>query len=157
MFRQWIVAVAAVLVMCGCQADKNKIIDEFHEVNIEKWGWHQGQTFSFTITEPDYLYNVFCGARITGDYAYSNIFLVYTIDGPKTSQKHMFQIQLADNTGKWLGKGMNNLIAYEQQFIQNLKLQPGKYTLTFFQNMRDDELKYVSDIGLKVLRTSKVY
>jgi gliding motility-associated lipoprotein GldH len=157
MFKQWIWAVAAATFMSGCLADKNTVTDEFHEVNIEKWGWHQPHSFNFTITEQDYLYDFYCGLRITGSYKYSNIWLIYTLDGPEQSIKRQMQIQLSDNTGKWLGKGMNNLISFDRQFVKGLKLKPGKYTLKFFQNMRDEDLKAVSDIGLKVIRGSKVY
>lgn len=150
-------AVAAVALLSGCQADKNKIVDEFREVNIEKWGWHQGQSFTFTIAEANYLYDFYAGLRVTGSYGFSNIYIVYTLDGPEHSVKKQFQVQLSDNTGKWLGKGMNNLISFEQQFIRGIKLKPGKYTVTFYQNMRTEALSGVSDVGLKVLRTSKVY
>jgi gliding motility-associated lipoprotein GldH len=157
MFKQWIGAVAAVLLISGCLADKNTVIDEFKAVNIEKWNWHQGYRFSFEITEPDYLYDFYCGLRVTGKYQYSNIWLIYTLNGPDQAVKKLFQIQLADNTGKWQGKGLNNLISFEQSFIKGVKLKPGKYTLFFQQNMREEELKAVSDIGLKVIRTTKVY
>jgi gliding motility-associated lipoprotein GldH len=126
-------------------------------VNIEKWSWHNGHSFSFTLVEPDYLYDFYAGLRVTGSYNLSNIYIVYTLDGPEQSVKKQFQIQLSDNTGKWLGKGMNNLISFEQQFIRGIKLKPGKYTVTYYQNMRMEELSGVSDVGLKVLRTSKVY
>jgi gliding motility-associated lipoprotein GldH len=66
-------------------------------------------------------------------------------------------VVLSDNTGKWLGKGQSNLLSYERNFIRGAKLKPGNYTLEFSQNMRDEKLKSVSDIGVKVRRSGKVY
>lgn len=157
MLKQWIQAVAAAALLSGCLADNNRIIDEFREVDEQVWNWHDPKTFSFEIKEADYLYDFYCGLRITGSYKYSNIWLIYTLEGPDQSGKKLFQIQLSDNTGKWLGKGMNNLLSFEQQFAKGVKLKPGKYTLKFSQNMRDEALASVSDIGLKVVRTTKVY
>lgn len=157
MLKQWIVAVAAVALLCGCLADNNRIADEFRDVDEKAWNWHDPRSFTFEIREGGYMYDLFCGLRITGSYKYSNIWLIYTLDGPDHSVKKQFQIQLSDNTGKWLGKGMNNLISYEQRFEKGLKLKPGKYTVRFSQNMRDEALQAVSDIGLKVVKTGKVY
>lgn len=152
-----LLAVAAAIFTAGCVADKNVIYDEFKEVSTDKWGWHDVRSFTFTITENDYTYNLDCGLRITGNYKYSNIWLVYQLDGPSGTMKEQFQIPLSDNTGKWLGKGSNNLISYQRAIISGLQLKPGKYTLKLNQNMRDEELQAVSDIGLRVSKVAKVY
>lgn len=149
--------MAVALLFGGCRAGENKIIDEFKEVNMDKWSWHSPVDFTFEIKEPGYYYDFYCGLRISGSYNYSNIWLIYTVDGPKLSTKEKLQIQLSDNTGKWLGKGMNNLLVYKALFARKVKLEPGKYTIKFTQNMRDEELRYVSDVGLKVVRAGKVY
>lgn len=147
----------AFLLLSGCVKDKNTVFDEFRNVNIESWGWNDAKTFEFTIEDSSFTYSLECGLRITGSYNYSNIWLLYTLDGPSVSTKNQFQIQLSDNTGKWLGKGKSNLISYEKIFIENAKFKPGKYTLRFNQNMRDEKLSAVSDIGLKIYKGSKIY
>jgi gliding motility-associated lipoprotein GldH len=98
-----------------------------------------------------------CGLRISGSYAYSNIWLLYTVEGPDTKIKQQFQISLSDKTGKWLGKGMSNLLSYEQPILGNIKLKKGKYTVKISQNMREEELAAVSDLGLKIIKGSKIY
>ncbi len=40
---------------------------------------------------------------------------------------------------------------------QSLKLEPGVYTVKISQNMQDEEIQAVSDIGLKVIKSSKIY
>ncbi|MBS3915805.1 MAG: gliding motility lipoprotein GldH [Bacteroidetes bacterium] len=157
MQRNFVIAVAAVLMAWGCSTNKNVLLDEFKEVGTEKWSWNDARTFTFTVTEADYLYNLDCSLRITGNYKYSNIWLIYQLEGPEGSTKQQFQITLSDNTGKWLGKGNNNLISYKQNMVSGLKLKPGKYTLKFNQNMRDENLEAVSDIGLKVYKGSRIF
>lgn len=145
------------LFLGGCMTDTNTVFDEFHEVNIKKWSWHEPQTFVFEVKEDNYVYDMICGLRISGSYAYSNIWLLYTVEGPDIKMKQQFQITLSDKTGKWLGKGMSNLLSYEQRFLGNIKLKKGKYTVKISQNMRDEELAAVSDLGLKIIKGSKIY
>lgn len=145
------------LFFSSCSTDESRLLDEFKQVNVNSWTWNQGYKFSFTVTDSTWFYDLDCNLRITGSYSYSNIWLVYQLDGPQLSAKNQFEIVLSDNTGKWLGKGQSNLLSYEQTFAKGLKLKPGTYTLEFFQNMRDEQLKAVSDIGLRVRRSGKVY
>ena len=67
------------LMLGGCMTDSNTVFDEFHEVNIKKWSWHEPQTFVFDVKEEGYVYDMVCGLRISGSYAYSNIWLLYTV------------------------------------------------------------------------------
>jgi gliding motility-associated lipoprotein GldH len=82
---------------------------------------------------------------------------LYKLNGPGISHKNQFEVVLSDNTGKWLGKGQGNLISYEKPFDGRLKLKPGKYTVEIAQNMRDEKLAGVSDVGLKVVKAGKIY
>jgi gliding motility-associated lipoprotein GldH len=66
------------------------------------------------------------------------------------TQKKQFQIELADQTGRWLGKGMSNLISYEKPLLLKIPLRKGHYTFKLSQNMREDLLSGVSDVGIKV-------
>lgn len=146
-----------VLALGACKSRENKILDEFQEVNADGWGWNDGKSFSFEIEDSNYLYSLECDLRISGGFRYSNIWLLYTLDGPQTATKNQFQIQLSDNTGKWLGEGKSNLIAFRQVFLADKKLKKGKYILKLNQNMRDDKLRFVSDIGLKIYRSNRIY
>jgi gliding motility-associated lipoprotein GldH len=49
-----------------------------------------------------------------------------------------------------LGEGMSNLITYEKPLVIQQKLPIGTYTWSLSQNMRDESLQGVSDIGIKV-------
>lgn len=145
-----------VLLSC-CNVEKNKVYDQFNKVNSNAWNWNQGVKFTFTIDDSSYFYDLNCGLRISGSYLYSNIWIVYQLDGPQISRKNQVGITLSDNTGKWLGKGQSNLLSYEEPLLKGAKLKAGTYTLTMFQNMRDENLQSVSDIGLKVIKAGKIY
>jgi gliding motility-associated lipoprotein GldH len=146
-----------VLSFFSCSSNKNKVFDEFSKVSPDGWNWNQGVKFTFTIEDSTQYYDLSCGLRITGSYLYSNVWIIYQLDGGQIARKNQFGITLSDNTGKWLGKGQTNLLSYEQVIMKGVKFRPGKYTLQFFQNMRDENLKSVSDIGLSVVKSGKIY
>jgi gliding motility-associated lipoprotein GldH len=133
------------------------VLNTFEKTDAGGWQWKQGKKFTFTVEDSTYYYSLICGLRIQTGYSYSNIWMVYKLDGPVSSLKNQFEIVLPDNTGKWLGKGQGNLISYEKSFVSGLKLKPGQYTVELAQNMRDEKLSGVSDVGLKVVKTGKIY
>lgn len=148
----FMIAIFAAVVP-SCTTSKNIVFEEFTSVDAGGWDWKERKKFKFTVTDDQYYYTLNCGLRITGDYAYSNIWMIYTIKGPnKFQQKNQFQLVLSDNLGKWTGKGVSNLVSFQEPFIKNLKLAKGEYTIEFNQNMRDEKLKNVNNIGLQVVR-----
>jgi gliding motility-associated lipoprotein GldH len=145
------------LLFSRCSVDERIVLNQFEKVDVGGWHWNQGKKFTFTITDTTHYYELSCGLRITGSYSYSNIWLMYKLDGPSIAQKNQFEVVLSDNTGKWLGSGQSNLISYDQPFAKGLSLKAGTYTLELAQNMRDERLKAVSDVGLKVIKAAKIY
>lgn len=147
----------AFLQLQSCTADPNIVLNRFEKADAGGWQWNQGKRFNFTVEDSTYYYTLDCGLRITSGYSYSNIWLLYKLEGPSIKQKNQFEVLLSDNTGKWLGKGQGNLISFEKPFTGRLKLKPGNYTLEISQNMRDEKLTGVSDVGLKVSKAGRIY
>jgi gliding motility-associated lipoprotein GldH len=147
----------SLIFLHSCASDDQVVLNKFEQTDVSGWQWSQGKKFTFTIEDSTYYYAFSCGLRINSGYSYSNIWMLYKLDGPYLSQKNQFEVVLSDNTGKWLGKGQGNLISYEKMFVSRLKLKPGQYTLEISQNMRDEKLSGVSDVGLKVIRAGKIY
>lgn len=147
------------VIFNSCGLPENTISEEFQTMEKGIWGWKDTKSFNFDIEDTSHYYNIYCGLRLNGTYNYSNIWLIYELSETKQdsnntiklkSQKKQFQIELADQTGRWLGKGMSNLISYEQLLLNKIKLKKGHYTFKLSQNMREDLLSGVSDVGIKV-------
>ena len=146
----------------SCGLHENTVSEEFQAVEKGIWGWKQTKTFSFEIDDTTHYYNIYCGLRITGKYNYSNIWLIYELSENKLENtsfinstitpllKTQFQIELADQTGRWLGDGMSNLISFEQPLLLKTKLRKGNYTFKLSHNMREDLISGVNDVGIKV-------
>lgn len=152
-----ILTISVLIGAAGCIGNGNKVYDQFQGVKNKGWHWKEPKRFDFEITDEGMLYNVTAQLRITGSYFYSNIWLKYELKGPETDKKNEFRILLADNTGKWLGKGRNNLINFSAELLKNVKLKKGKYSMVIYQNMQDEELVGVNDIGIRVEKSQKVF
>lgn len=157
LFRNSMLSLIAVLgfgwMLPACSPSENILFEEFQSVDASGWDWKDGRKFTFKITDESHYYTLNCGLRITANYAYSNIWLMYTIKGPnKYHRKDQFQMVLSDNLGKWTGKGVSNLISFQEPFLKETKLAKGVYTIEFHQNMRDEKLLDVNNIGLQLLR-----
>jgi gliding motility-associated lipoprotein GldH len=135
----------------GC-TDKNGVIDENSEVPDHNWTYLNKYRYDVKINDENAIYKLYLNLRVTADYKYSNLFVLISEAGPglKTTVKR-FEFTLADKEGKWLGDGSGNLYSYQIPFITGYKF-PAKGTYHFYieQNMRDNPLREVSDVGMRV-------
>lgn len=156
----WVIGVSG---LTSCSVDPNVVTDQFVAQEDKIWSWKEVQSYDFEVGPGDYYYNVSIQLRITGQFAYSNLWMVYRLgwqDSIKTSKltelsskssgAKQFQGILADETGRWLGEGKGNLRVYSFPVMQRVILKPGKYRFLLRQNVRVDELFGVSDVGIKV-------
>jgi gliding motility-associated lipoprotein GldH len=144
--------VLMVLMLVSCKPSENIIYEEFQDVNVNGWNWKDSKTFEFEITDDQHYYTLLTGLRVTTQYSYSNIWLMYNIKKGKDERKDQFQMVLSDDLGKWLGDGVGNLISFQQPFLQNIKFKKGKYRIEFNQNMRDEYLPSVNNIGFQIVK-----
>ena len=145
-----------LLALTGC-GNGNTIIDKNDDVENRNWTYVNKFRDEVAIDDPNASYNIYINLRVTGDYKYSNIFILLTQAGPdKKSTTSRFELKLADKDGAWLGKGSGNLYSFQQPVITGYKF-PAKATYTFYieQNMRDNPLREVSDVGLRVEKAEK--
>lgn len=143
----------AFCILSSC-SDPNGVYDRNTEIVHHNWSYLNNVKCDVKIDDPSIAYNLYFNLRVTGDYKYSNLFVLLHVSGPKLKGKIMrYELPLATNTGQWLGSGSGNLYSYQIPFETNYKF-PGKgnYHFEIEQNMRDNPLHEVSDVGLRVER-----
>ncbi len=147
----YIVSATIVLSVSGC-TDRYRVIDENTEIANHNWTYLNKVKFSFKIDDEKAGYNLYMNLRVTGDYKYSNLFVLISQIGPdKKMATRRYEMKLANKDGEWLGKGSGNLYSYQVPFLINHKFAAkGTYTFFIEQNMRDNPLREVSDVGLRV-------
>ena len=146
-----LILIALTGSFAGCSSG-NTIIDKNDDVENHNWTYVNKFRYDATIDDISSLYNIDINLRVTGDYKYSNMFILLTQVGPdKKSTATRIELKLADKDGAWLGKGSGNLYSFQLPMLAGYKF-PAKGTYTFYveQNMRDNPLREVSNVGLRV-------
>jgi gliding motility-associated lipoprotein GldH len=139
------------LFYSGC-SDPNAIMDKSTSIDNQNWSYANMVKYDVTIDNPNTYYNLYLNLRVTGDYKYSNLFILFHKSGPGIKlTTTRFEFKLANADGEWLGTGSGNLYSYQTPFITNFKFPAkGVYHFAIEQNMRDNPLHEVSDVGLRV-------
>jgi gliding motility-associated lipoprotein GldH len=143
---------ALVLATTGC-SDPKRVMDENTSINNQNWIYGNKIKFDVEIKDAALLYNLYLNVRVTANYRYSNMFvLVYQNGGPvQKATSTRYELKLASATGEWLGKGSGSMYSYQVPFKQQYRFPAaGKYHFEIEQNMRDNPLRSVSDVGLRV-------
>ncbi|HEX3385065.1 MAG TPA: gliding motility lipoprotein GldH [Mucilaginibacter sp.] len=142
--------IVPLVLIIGC-TDPNGIIDQNTSIENHNWSYANKVKYPVKITDVSVPYNIYINLRVTGDYRYSNIFVLVHRSGPKLNALTRFEVKLADKDGQWLGQGSGNLYSYQVPLITNFKFPAaGTYRFEIEQNMRDNPLHEVSDVGLRV-------
>jgi len=140
-----------MLSFISCQ-DTVTIADINVEFEKRNWNYSQKISIPVKIEATDVSYNLYLNLRHSAGYKYSNIFIMIHITGPdgkKVTERKEFKLALAD--GEWLGSGSGNMYSYQINFKENYKfLAKGTYIFELEQNMRDNPLDHISDVGIRV-------
>ncbi|MDR6786078.1 gliding motility-associated lipoprotein GldH [Pedobacter africanus] len=142
--------VAVLVALSGC--DTNNIADTNQTMPSRNWSYANKVKVVVDIKDSNKLFNIYFKLRHTADYRYSNIFVLFNVKSPKKKRNRRYEFKLAQADGQWNGSGSGNLYTYTFPLLTNFKFPaPGKYELELEQNMRDNPLKEISDVGIKVV------
>lgn len=130
-------------------------------VDIPKEEWNKNQVIKFEIPVTDTIngYRVVVNVRNSNEYPYSNIFLFLTTYAPNgKSIKDTLEMTLADDRGKWQGKGFGGIWSTDVPLRRNATIRfpaSGTYKVEVVQAMRDEVLKGIKDIGIRIEKENK--
>ncbi|WP_295648156.1 gliding motility lipoprotein GldH [uncultured Mucilaginibacter sp.] len=148
-----LVWAGTILLVDGCMGnDPNTVIDKNIEMSNQNWSYADRMKFDVKIDDASAFYNIYFNLRITADYKYANLFVLIHQTGPDKKTKTIRQeYTLANPDGEWLGDGSGNLYNYQIPSRTHYKFPAkGVYHFEIEQNMRDNPLHEVSDVGLRV-------
>ena len=141
-----------ITTVTGC-TDPNRIMDDNKPIANQNWSYGNKVKFDVQIDDPSIAYNLYFNLRVTANYKYSNMFVLMYQGGPgiKKVVPTRFELKLASPTGEWLGQGSGSMYSYQIPFKTQYNFPAkGKYHFEIEQNMRDNPLHSVSDVGLRV-------
>ena len=138
--------VLAVFSSCGF----NYLYNELVSINDAKWYKDELAHFEVEISDSLSSHDFILSLRNNTNYRYSNLFIFMTTHFPNGNiTSDTIECVLADQTGRWLGKGWGNI--KENEIILKSGLQfplVGKYEFYIQQAMREDTLDGIESVGL---------
>jgi gliding motility-associated lipoprotein GldH len=132
--------------------DKNQVFEK--NISVAANGWNKDSVITFNVPISDTLqnHNIFINVRNDIKYKYSNLWLFVEINQPdNNSVIDTFDITLANPSGKWLGEGFGGVKNQQVIFKRNVYFpRSGDYKINIRQGMRENILKGISDIGIRI-------
>jgi len=116
-----------------------------------EWKGSYKPEFNFTISDTTVSYQVFFVIRHTEKYNYNNIWInLYSQPPGDTLHKAPYELQLATNEKGWLGSGMDDIYEQRRELTGKVHLKAGQYKLILENIMREDPLKEVLNVGVRI-------
>ncbi len=143
--------VVAVLTSC----DSDRLYENNHDFEDHSWKVTEMPEFEFRIDDPEKKYNIYFNLRNSLDYPYSRIFITYHLQdsaGNKLQTKLNTQDLFDQKTGSPFGStGLGDIYDHRFLLLNNYEFKfPGKYKVKLEQFTRQDTLKGVLAIGVRV-------
>jgi len=141
-----------VCALCFSACDNSRIFEE--NTSIPESGWDSSNVVKFNvdIKDPSTPTNFYINVRNADGYPYSNLFLFVRTKFPNGKQSNdTLECQLADENGKWIGKGIGDIYDNQIPFKRNVRFPlAGVYTFEIEQGMRTNNVPLIMDVGLRI-------
>jgi gliding motility-associated lipoprotein GldH len=145
----FILVCTVVISSCG----KIDLYEKQSNIPSQQWFYNYVPDFTFHIDDTTSLYNVYVVLRHTDLYNYNNIWLRMGSKAPGDSMHFQnVNLQLAQDATGWEGVGMDDIF----EVRKNISPGPltfrsaGDYTFSIAQIMRENPLKYILSVGIRV-------
>ena len=125
------------------------------DFNGHEWPSSKKPDIVFDITDTVSLYNIYIVVRHTDAYHFNNLYIQAGVREPGETQVKtgVYDLQLATNGQGWIGTAMDDI--YDARLLIQPKTKfrkSGTYHIILNQLMREDPLKNVLSVGLRVER-----
>lgn len=140
--------ISCFLVACN----KINVFEKNIAVNNHEWKSNFTPTITFQIDDTASAYNLFVVLRHSDAYNFNNLWLKCTVTLPDSSKKsQQYNLPLANNDTGWMGTGMDDIFETRILIQPQTKFnKPGHYRFMLQQVMREDPLKHVLNVGLRI-------
>ncbi|RSK35379.1 gliding motility lipoprotein GldH [Hymenobacter metallilatus] len=120
------------------------------------WAVQDKPTFEFDIPDTTQRYNVYFNIRNAADYEFYNLYVRHTLTGPdgRPISRQLHQMLLMDpQTGEPRGDGSGDIFDHRFLALPNQKFsQTGPYKIMLEQYMRQDQLRGIMAVGVRVMK-----
>ncbi|MCX6322280.1 MAG: gliding motility lipoprotein GldH [Bacteroidia bacterium] len=151
----FVLILTSLVLLSSCNS--NVVYTDSLEMPEKTWKLLDISAFKIPITDTLNSNNVFFTIRTGSSYPFRNIYLFVTTTSPNgKSITDTLQYNLADEKGKWYGKGFGDIHELKLPYKTNVYFPvKGSYQFKIQHGMRVEDLKGVYDFGLRIEKISK--
>lgn len=152
------IALPILLFLFLLSCKENHIYHKYNKIPDYIWNENYTVTFPVSVRDTSSVYNVYFNIRNASFYPFSNIWVICEKTDPSGNKlfHKRFEFTLASIEGKWLGKGIGDIIDNHFILEENVRFrEKGLYQYTFYQNMRTSDLPGIMDIGLEMVKDNE--
>ena len=124
--------------------------------SIPREGWNRNDTLVFNVPIADSLTVLHLSAEVRNEsnYPYRNLYLTVSqnLEDSTTWKTDTLLFVLANKDSKWIGTGWGSLFQSDLPVRDIATRHSGNYKIRVTHGMKDDTLKGISDIGIKIER-----
>jgi gliding motility-associated lipoprotein GldH len=155
MIKRLVMLTLASVVLFSCQQE-NIHFEKYLSTPKEGWTHTDTLTFQFDATDTTTVYDFWLTLRNETSYPYANVYLfVYTeFPNGKTALDTMNYL-LAYPTGKWMGDVSGSMVESKLIYKHTTIPVKGTYKMNVIQAMREEQLSGITDVGLKIVKSSQ--
>lgn len=147
----------SLLLLAGftSSCDPNRVYEENKDIPDYQWKYDNIVEFPISIKDTSSLYNIYVNVRHTHFYPYRNLWLKVHTKFPEGKQmEKRVDIELANKEGKWYSNCAGDICDYQVAIQENAYFnQKGTYKIELEQNMRQNPLPGIMDMGIRVEKT----
>ncbi|MBW6491189.1 MAG: gliding motility lipoprotein GldH [Lentimicrobium sp.] len=142
--------LTVVIAFTAC--DQDKFFDESLSLPGDTWPKEEALSFLVNIEDTVSPYRFHINVRNSTSYGYNNIYFFLTTEYPGGGySQDTIECLLAAKDGSWLGKGTGSYRDNRIHIRDNIRFpRKGTYTLHLRQAMRENELKGISEAGIRL-------
>ena len=154
MIRAFLVFIG-LSILIGCDTD---VIYE-KSIPVSAFGWQMDDSLKYVVDIHDSAqrYDLSLSVRHRDVYDYTNLYVkVFTKLPTGEVKSEVVSLPLCDESGKWLGKCAGD-ICFSRILLLKRTYFPvkGEYIFYVKHEMRQDKLKNVLDLGLRIEKSAK--
>ncbi|MEI8225414.1 MAG: gliding motility lipoprotein GldH [Bacteroidota bacterium] len=151
----FVLILTSLVLLSSCNS--NVVFTDSLEMPGRTWKLLDITAFKIPVTDTLNSNNVFFTIRTGSSYPFRNIYLFVTTTSPDgKSITDTLQYNLADEKGKWYGKGFGDIHELNLPYKTNVYFPlKGSYQFKIQHGMRVEDLKGVYDFGLRIEKISK--
>ncbi len=147
--------IIATLLFYSC--DERRVFEEYDHISAGGWEYKNPSRFELTLKDTAQQYDLYLKLRHHFNFEWRNVWVKVTTTYPdSTSQTSSVNLPLSEADGHWFARCTGDVCDLSI-LIQKNAIFPmsGKYHFQIQQDMRQNPLKQIIDVGLRIEKTPK--